>query len=265
MFAIAGSSDTLLVTGDLELKLAPFYRLSQIDHWIIHLSSYIVSEGCVYLSERVPSLNCLYPAFLDLTNRLCVVIGAGDVAARKIGDLVASLARIRVISPEFSESALAFRQNPQIEFIKRPYNQGDLSGAFLVIAATNSLEVNRQVWNEANERGILCNVVDDPPHCSFYAGSHLQRGDLKIAISTNGKAPAMAKRIRRMLEEEFDDNYGFVINELNEIRTMIYNRPEKKEWFRALPESEELLSALKSHDREKLEALLKSWKLSLSD
>jgi precorrin-2 dehydrogenase/sirohydrochlorin ferrochelatase len=145
----------------------------------------------------------LYPVMMNLEKRLSIVIGGGGVAARKIADLFEAGAVVKVISPDFvPEITEMNRMNPQrIELVQRKYVKGDLQGAVLVFSATDNRDVNAAVYAESEEHGILVNAVDDPPNCSFYVPSFVRRGDLIFALSTSGASPAMAAKLRRMLED----------------------------------------------------------------
>ncbi len=145
----------------------------------------------------------LYPVMMNLENRLTLVIGGGNVAARKMADLFEAGAFIRVVSPDFVPEIIKMKElNPtRFELVKRKYVKGDLQGAVLVFCATDVREVNEAVYAEARELGILVNAVDDPPNCSFYVPSFGRRGDLVFALSTSGASPAMAAKLRRMLED----------------------------------------------------------------
>lgn len=145
----------------------------------------------------------LYPVMMNLEKRLTLVIGGGSVAARKISDLFEAGAFIKVVSPDFVPEIIKMRElNPdRIELVTKKYVKGDLQGAVLVFSATDNREVNSAVYAEAKELGILVNAVDDPPNCSFYVPSFVRRGDLVFALSTSGASPAMAGKLRRMLED----------------------------------------------------------------
>src|SRR5712692_8400204 len=163
----------------------------------------------------------LFPIFVKLQGRLVVVIGGGSIAEGKIAGLLAAGARVRVISP-FLTPALAERvRDRKIEWLPKVFEQGDLFGAHLVIAATSAPGVNELVFCEADARGILCNAVDDIEHCHFYYGSVVQRGDLQIAISTNGKSPALAKRLRQELETQFGAEYEVWLEWLGAARELL--------------------------------------------
>ena len=149
----------------------------------------------------------LFPAFLKLVNRRVVVVGGGSIAAQKIPGLLEAGAHVHVVSPKLSPALTELLRNRQIDWCPKPFEPEDLLGAFLVIAATSIRELNARVFEEADHRSILCNAVDDVDHCHFYYGSIVQRGDLQIAVSTNGKSPALAQRLRRELEQQFGPEY----------------------------------------------------------
>jgi precorrin-2 dehydrogenase len=149
----------------------------------------------------------LFPIFLKLQGRLVVVIGGGTVAEGKLSQLLRAGARVRVISPTITPAIAEWVRNLEIDWLPKAFAPGDLSEAYLVIAATSAPGVNEAVFSEAEKLGILCNAVDDIEHCHFYYGSIVQRGDLQIAISTNGKSPALAQRLRKELEAQFGPEY----------------------------------------------------------
>jgi siroheme synthase-like protein len=149
----------------------------------------------------------LFPIFVKLKERLVVVIGGGAIAEQKIPGILSAGARIRLVAPSVSPQIAEWVRFGKIEWLAQEFEAKDLDGAFLTIAATADPGVNEAVFRAAEERGILCNAVDDIEHCHFYYGAVVQRGDLQIAISTNGKSPALAQRLRKELEEEFGQEY----------------------------------------------------------
>jgi siroheme synthase-like protein len=149
----------------------------------------------------------LFPAFLKLHSRRVLVVGGGSIAAQKIPGLLEAGAQVHVVSPKLAPQLAEWVRNQQITWSPKPFEPNDLCGAFLVIAATSIRDLNAAVYNEADRRSILCNAVDDIDHCHFYYGSIVQRGDLQIAISTNGKSPALAQRLRKELEDQFGPEY----------------------------------------------------------
>jgi siroheme synthase-like protein len=149
----------------------------------------------------------LFPIFVKVENRLIVVIGGGHIAEAKISGVLSAGGRIRLIAPSITPQIAEWVRFGKIDWLPKEFEARDLHGAFLVIAATSAPGVNEAVFREAETRGILCNAVDDIEHCHFYYGAVVQRGDLQIAISTNGKSPALAQRLRQEFETEFGPEY----------------------------------------------------------
>lgn len=160
----------------------------------------------------------LLPIFVKLTGRRCLLVGAGEVALQKIPSLLAAEARLCVIAPRVRPEIAALASEGRIEAIDREYMDSDLDGTFLVIAATDDPDLNAAVYRGAVERNILCNSVDDPPHCDFYFGSIVSRGDLQIAISTAGESPALAQRLRREIDEQLPGDLGPWLHNLGALR-----------------------------------------------
>jgi precorrin-2 dehydrogenase/sirohydrochlorin ferrochelatase len=161
----------------------------------------------------------LFPIFLKLTGRPCIVIGAGNLAESKIESLRAADAHVTVIAPEASAPIVSLADAGELTWHQRPYEPGDIvPGTFLVVTATNVPEVNRAVYLEATGKSILCNAVDDPPYCDFYFPSVVRRGDLQIAISTAGQSPALAQRLRKELNAALPLDIGQWLAELGNLR-----------------------------------------------
>jgi precorrin-2 dehydrogenase / sirohydrochlorin ferrochelatase len=163
----------------------------------------------------------LFPAFIKLADRACLVVGAGEVAASKIESLLVADARVTVVAPRATPNIENLARTGTLAWLSREFRANDLCGMFLVIAATSSSRVNRAVFLEAQRRGILCNAVDDPPNCDFYFPAVVRRGSLQIAISTEGESPALAQRIRRELEKRLDDSLGDWVREIGALRREI--------------------------------------------
>jgi siroheme synthase-like protein len=163
----------------------------------------------------------LFPIFVKLQERLVVVIGGGEIAQQKLNGLLHAGARVRVVAPEVNGAVAELIRTGKIEWVKRRFVGEDLHGATLVIAATSAPGVNASVFRDAEARGILCNAVDDIENCRFYYGSIVQRGDLQIAISTNGKSPALAQRLRQELEEQFGPEYEVWLEWLGAARELL--------------------------------------------
>jgi uroporphyrin-III C-methyltransferase / precorrin-2 dehydrogenase / sirohydrochlorin ferrochelatase len=163
----------------------------------------------------------LLPIFLKLEGRPGLLVGAGNVALEKINSLLVTGLRLRVIAPEARTEIRRLAEEGRLEWIERRFDPTDLDGNFVAIAATDDPEVNATVYREAVSRGILTNSVDDPPHCDFYFGSVVRRGDLQIAISTAGESPAVAQRIRREIDEKLSTDIGPWLTELGQLRREI--------------------------------------------
>ena len=160
-----------------------------------------------------------YPVFLDVHAQKCLVVGGGHVAYRKVKALLEHGASVRVVSIELCLEMRELADSVDLDVVLREYRVEDLQGAFLAIAATDDARVNERVAEEARERKVLVNVVDDMENSLFIAPSYLRRGDVAIAISTGGKSPALARRIRTKLEAELGPEYALLALLLNEIRT----------------------------------------------
>lgn len=160
--------------------------------------------------------------FLKLEGRSCLVVGAGVIGEPKIESLLTAGASVRVIAPRVAATVAEWARAGAIVWEAREFNEADLDGVFLVIAATSSRDVNGAIFREAHQRNILCNVVDDPEFCDFYYPAVVRRGDLQLAISTNGRSPALAQRIRRELEVQFGPEYGAWLEELGNIRQQLF-------------------------------------------
>jgi precorrin-2 dehydrogenase / sirohydrochlorin ferrochelatase len=179
-----------------------------------------------------------YPAILLLEGRLAVVIGGGQVAERKVRTLLDAGAKVRVVTSEVTKGIRSRADSGDIELVERRYERGDLAGAAAAVAATDDEEVNRGVFAEATEAGIPVNVVDNISLCTFIAPSIIRRGDLVVAISTGGAAPALAVRIRERLEREFGEEYARFLALMAELREQIKvpgDQDERaKAWYRVV-------------------------------
>jgi len=172
----------------------------------------------------------LLPIFLKLDGRPGLMVGAGNIALEKIGTLLKTGVRLRVIAPEARVEIQELANQGALEWIPREFQVSDLVGNFVVITATDRPEVNAQVYRESVARGILVNSVDDIPHCDFFFASIVSRGDLQIAISTSGESPALAQRLRREIDEQLPRDLGPWLSELGKLRRGI---------LEAMPRSEE--------------------------
>lgn len=163
----------------------------------------------------------LYPVNLNIHHKLCLVVGGGEVAGRKIQSLINCGARVVVVSPAVTASIEDMAESGEIELNKRHFYPDDLEGAFLVFAVTNDPEVQRHVVNEADKRNILVNIADDPASCSFQVPARVRRGNFLLTVSTGGSSPALAAKLRKDLEEEYGLEYEHFVNLLARIREKV--------------------------------------------
>lgn len=178
-----------------------------------------------------------YPVLVDVTGQRCVVIGGGEVAEGKVAGLLEAGASVVVIAPKVTLRLREWIAVGRVDHIPRNYQPGDLDGALLVISATDDPAVNQAVWAEATAKGILVNVVDDPPRCRFIAPAVVRQGDLIIAISTSGKAPALAVRLRQWLERALGPEYARFLELVGPLRDPLLRRypdleERKRRWYR---------------------------------
>jgi precorrin-2 dehydrogenase / sirohydrochlorin ferrochelatase len=167
------------------------------------------------------------PIFLDVTGRRCLVIGGGEVAARKVASLLEAGAEVIVVSPSLVDALAEFAIEGRVLHLKRDYEASDMAGAALVYAATDDADLHKRLHAEARARGIPINVADVPALCTFIAPAVLTRGSLKIAVSTEGASPAMAKRIIGRLERLFGPEYGLALEVLRAARHRLkVNEPD---------------------------------------
>jgi precorrin-2 dehydrogenase / sirohydrochlorin ferrochelatase len=190
----------------------------------------------------------LFPMFLKLEGKRCLVVGAGKIGEPKIGSLIDTGARIHVIALEASEAVHEWARDGKITLELRAYAPQDLDGTFLAVVATASRDLNESIYREAERRGILCNVVDVPEYCDFYYPAVVRRGDLQIAISTSGQSPSLAQRIRQQLERQFGPGYGPWVAELGATRKLVLasdlDAQRKRELLHSLASREALEAAL---------------------
>jgi len=194
-----------------------------------------------------------YPVFLDVVGKSCVVVGGGEVAERKVEMLLACGAEVTVVSPEVAPGLASLCAQGSIRHQKVEFSDSCLEGAFLVIGATDDKNVNEAVWRECQRLHLLVNVVDAPELCNFIAPAVFQQGDLLISISTSGKSPTLAKKIRQDLESRYGPEYAELLEILGEMRERVFSVvPEverRKEVFERLVASE-ILDLLRRGDAE---------------
>jgi precorrin-2 dehydrogenase/sirohydrochlorin ferrochelatase len=197
------------------------------------------------LSENMNTAK-LFPMFLKLSARPCLVVGAGTIAESKIASLLEAGGRVRVVAPEATPQVRSWAHANSIEWHQRPFQPDDLEGMFLVVAATSSAELHERIFEHATQRGVLCNIVDVPPLCDFYYPSVVQRGALQIAISTAGQSPALAQRLRKQLEDQFGPEYEQWLAQLGEARDKLFSSkldPEERKRLLHAGASEEAFEA----------------------
>jgi precorrin-2 dehydrogenase/sirohydrochlorin ferrochelatase len=186
--------------------------------------------------------------FVKLDGKRCIVVGAGKVGEPKIGGLIETGARIHVIALEASEAVHAWANAGRITLELRAFAAGDLDGTFLAVVATASRTLNGSIYREAQRRGVLCNVVDDPEYCDFYYPAVVRRGDLQIAISTSGQSPSLAQKLRQQLERQFGPGYAQWVAELGETRKLVLasdlDPQRKSDLLHSLASREALKAAL---------------------
>jgi precorrin-2 dehydrogenase/sirohydrochlorin ferrochelatase len=175
-----------------------------------------------------------YPINLDIRNRNCLIIGGGGVGTRKAVALLACGARVTVVSPEVSQRLADLAASDVLVLIQRSYREEDLKTMFLVIGATDDEELNRRVHRDAEKRGILCNIADRPEICNFILPSVVRRGDLTISISTSGRSPALAKKLRKELELVYGEEYRLLLHLMGAIRRKLLKEAHAPEAHKPL-------------------------------
>lgn len=202
-------------------------------------------------------MSALFPMFLKLEHKRCLVVGAGKVGEPKIASLLDTGALIHVVAFGASGMVRKWAQDGKIKLDLRAFAAADLDGIFLAVVATASRELNASIYNEAQRRGVLCNVVDDPAYCDFYYPAVVRRGDLQIAISTNGQSPALSQKLRQQLERQFGPGYAQWVAQLGETRKLVLAsdlHPQKKRELLLSLASREAVQAALGADRAKKES-----------
>ena len=165
-----------------------------------------------------------FPMMIRLEGRTCLVVGAGKIAFDKIAGLLTYGARVTAVSPRAIPQIQDLARNGKIEWQRRVFTPEDVQNAFLVVSATNSVAVNKAVFRACRAHGVLCNAVDDPARCDFFYPAIVRRGPLQIAISTNGRSPALASRLRKELEQQFGPEWGDWVEHIGEARRQVFKR-----------------------------------------
>jgi precorrin-2 dehydrogenase / sirohydrochlorin ferrochelatase len=176
-----------------------------------------------------------YPVFLDIKGKKCIIIGGGEVAARKAERLLDCGANVLIISPLLAPELAELKEKNIINHIDAQYSDNLIEGAALVIGATDDEKTNAQISTDARNKGVPVNIVDDPQKCDFILPSLMQRGDLTIAIGTGGKSPALARHLREELESKYGREYEIFLNILGNLRVkMARNEGKGKDWFNSM-------------------------------
>jgi len=205
-------------------------------------------------------MSTYYPIFLNIQGRKCVVVGGGEVAERKARALAEQGASVTVISARVCNGLAQLAEQGTIQISRRDFQSGDLEDALIAIAATDDPMVNMEVAREGRVRGVLTNVVDAPEHSDFIVPSLVRRGDISIAVSTGGKSPALARRIRTELEQSFASEYASLALLISEVRQELKRdeiHVDGNAWQRSL-DLEPLLDMLKKGEFEQAKQKLLS-------
>ena len=200
-----------------------------------------------------------YPIFLDIKGRSCLVVGGGDVGTRKVEMLLDCGASVTVVSINVSDTLNRLSEDKRILLIKRAYRPSDLDGRFLLIGATNDEDLNQQLSLDAEKRNLLCNIADRPEACSFILPAIIRRGDLVLAVSTSGKSPALAKKLRKELERQFGEAYAVLLDLMGAVRKRLLTQKhapeEHKPFFQKIIYSD-IISWIQNRQFEKINDLL---------
>lgn len=174
--------------------------------------------------------NELYPIFLKVSQLNVLIVGGGNVALEKLTFLLKSSpsAQVEMVAPEFLPETIALAQKHQVTLTRDAYRATYLEGRHMVVATTDKTAVNEQIYHDCRARHILVNVADNPPFCDFYMGGIVTKGNVKVAISTNGKSPTTAKRLRQFFEDVIPDNIDDLVKNLNAYRKTLKGDFEEK-------------------------------------
>jgi siroheme synthase-like protein len=201
-----------------------------------------------------------YPVYLNLKGRRVLLVGAGVIALQKLGALMECQALVHVVAPEALPEIRSHSRDGKIKWSKRPYKLSDLDKVTLVIAATDDVGLQKKVAKEARARGLWVNVVDVPPLCDFIAPAIVSRGDIQIAISTGGAAPALAKHLRKKVESILGQEYADFVAVIGRLRPAILKLPkERRASFWECVVSEPFMKDIRENGIARAEKLLKEW------
>jgi len=200
-----------------------------------------------------------YPIHLDIQDRNCLVVGGGGVGTRKVKTLLKCGAKVTVVSPEISDRLQNLAQSARLTLKPRPYRTEDIEGMFLVIGASDDETLNRQISSDAERRNTLCNIADRPEKCNFILPSILRRDDLVITVSTSGRSPALAKKLRKNLERRFGPEYGDFLKLMGAIRSKLLSQAHEPEVHKPLFEQlidSNLIALIQEGNTEDINTLL---------
>ena len=200
-----------------------------------------------------------YPVHLDINNRKVLVVGGGSVGSRKVKTLLDCGARVTVVSPEVSRQLRELAASGDIKLAERSYQSEDLNGVFVVIGATDDETLNQQISSDADRLNTLCNIADRPEVCNFILPSIVQRDDLVITISTSGQSPALAKKLRKALENQFGEEYGTLLQLMGAIRKKLLQQAHEPEAHKPLFEqliNSDLIVMIQAGKTEEIDMLL---------
>jgi precorrin-2 dehydrogenase/sirohydrochlorin ferrochelatase len=178
-----------------------------------------------------------FPMFIDLTDRKILVVGGGAIAHEKLEKLVEFTKEITVITPEMSVETHALIGEHCLTLYNRPYRRGDIKGFDMVIVATDTIDLHRQIWEESRDSRVLVNSVDDTRYCDFIFPSFVKQDDLTVAFSTGGASPAFAKHIRRWFQNILPDEVGNFLRQMKKLRTQLPKGKERMAKFDAMTEA----------------------------
>jgi precorrin-2 dehydrogenase / sirohydrochlorin ferrochelatase len=200
-----------------------------------------------------------YPVNLDIRHQPCLVVGGGAVGTRKVKTLLDCGAEVTVVSPVVTNPLSVLAKENRVSLKQRPYQASDLDGVFLVIGATDNKDLNRTIRDDAQRQGKLCNIADQPGLCNFILPSIIERGDLIIAISTSGKSPAFARRLRKQLETQFGPEYAEFLKLMGAVRKILLKRAHNPEAHREVFESlidQGLLECIRNGNKVQIDTML---------
>jgi precorrin-2 dehydrogenase/sirohydrochlorin ferrochelatase len=200
-----------------------------------------------------------YPIFLDIKDRNCLVVGGGDVGTRKVEMLLECGASITVVSIDTTETLKRLSKDQCITLVIRAYRPSDLDSRFLVIGATNDERLNRQLSMDAEKWNLLCNIADRPAACNFILPAIVQQGDLVLAISTSGKSPAFAKKLRKDLEKQFGEAYAVFLDLMGSVRNLLLQKKHAPEQHKPLFQKiihSDIISWIQNRQYEEIDRLL---------